>query len=229
MSLDFLPWVPPSIAIRNSSDRFPVRRIYTIGRNYADHAVETGLGQKAGSVPGVSLKPADSLINDGDTLVYPPATQQLDPEVEMVIAIGRAGENISESSALEHVFGYAVGFDMIRRDIMRECIANEHSWDLCKSFAGASPVGSIAPVSEIGHPHRGAITLSVNGDTRQVGDISDLIWGAAEILSRLSHYSALHPGDIVFTGTPKGPKPVEKGDTLAGAIEGVGDLTIGIG
>ena len=130
MSLDFSPWVPPTIPVRNSDQAFPVRRIYTIGRNYADHAAETGLGQGTGSVPGVSLKPADSLIGYDATLMYPPATEQLDPEVEMVVAIGKFGENIRPEDALDHVFGYAVGFDMIRRDVMRECIANEHSWDL---------------------------------------------------------------------------------------------------
>jgi fumarylpyruvate hydrolase len=229
MSINFSPWKPPSITIRNSSDRFPVRRIYTIGRNYADHAAETGLGQSAGSVPGVSLKPADSLIGDGETLVYPPATEQLDPEVEMVIVIGRSGENIPTDAALEHVFGYAVGFDMIRRDIMRECIVNEHSWDLCKSFAGASPVGDITPASEIGHPDAGSISLKVNGEIRQSGDISGLIWNTAEIVSRLSGYGALEPGDIVFTGTPKGPGPVRRGDILTGSVEGVGTLRIQIG
>ncbi|MGB0631501.1 MAG: fumarylacetoacetate hydrolase family protein [Alphaproteobacteria bacterium] len=229
MSLNFSPWIPPTIAIRNSTDRFPIRRIYTIGRNYADHAAETGLGQGNGSVPGISLKPADSLIGDGDTLPYPPATDQLDPEVEMVVAIGKAGENIPSEAALEHIFGYAVGFDMIRRDIMRECIANEHSWDLCKSFAGASPVGDIAPASEIGHPERGSISLDVNEERRQSGDISNLIWNTAEIVSRLSKFSALAPGDIVFTGTPKGPAPVQRGDILRGTVDGVGDLKIRIG
>ena len=130
------------------------------------------------------MKPADSLIGHGETLIYPPATEQLDPEVEMVVAIGRSGENIPVEQALDHVFGYAVGFDMIRRDVMRECIANEHSWDLCKSFAGASPVGDIAPTSNIGHPQNGEISLRVNGEIRQAGDISALIWNTAEIVSR---------------------------------------------
>ena len=229
MSLSFSPWVPPTIAIRNSRERFPVRRIYTIGRNYADHAAETGLGGDTGSVPGISLKPADSLIGNNDTLVYPPATEQLDPEVEMVVAIGSSGENISPDRALDHVFGYAVGFDMIRRDIMHECIANEHSWDLCKSFAGASPVGELAPAQEIGHPQSGNISLMVNGEPRQAGDISALIWNVADIVSRLSAYSAVEPGDIVFTGTPKGPGPVDRGDVLQGRVDGVGDLRIRIG
>ena len=229
MSYCFPPETTPSIAVRNTGDRFPVRRIYTIGRNYADHAAETGLGSGDGSVPGISLKPADSLIGDGDTLPYPPSTGHLDPEVEMVVAIGKDGEDLSPEDALEHVFGYAVGFDMIRRDVMHECIANEHSWDLCKSFAGASPVGTIAPVSEIGHPDGGEIRLEVNGELRQTGDISALIWNPAEIVARLSRYSAVKAGDIVFTGTPKGPKPVVRGDRLRGSVAGVGTLEIAIG
>ena len=229
MSFNFEPWTPPSISIRDSVVRFPLRRIYTIGRNYADHAAETGLGHKDRSVPGISLKPPDSLIGNGDTLIYPPATQQLDPEVELVIAIGKKGANIERKTALEHIFGYAVGFDMIRRDIMRDCIANEHSWDLCKSFAGASPVGEISPAADIGHPKDGEISLKVNGEIRQSGDISALIWDPAEIVSRLSNYSELKPGDIIFTGTPKGPGPVEKGDLLEGSISGIGSLRIDIG
>ena len=228
MFFNFEPWTPPSITIRDSVVRFPLRRIYTIGRNYADHAAETGLGDKGRSVPGVSLKPPDSLIENGDTIIYPPATQQLDPEIELVIAIGKEGENIQRKTALEYIFGYAVGFDMIRRDIMQDCIANEHSWDLCKSFAGASPVGEIAPVADIGHPTDGEISLKVNGEIRQSGDISAMIWDTAEILSRLSHYGALKPGDIIFSGTPKGPKPVNKGDLLEGYITGVGTLSVKI-
>jgi fumarylpyruvate hydrolase len=165
---------------------------------------------------------------DGGVLTYPPATNQLAPEVEMVVAIGRDGENIAPQDALDYVYGYAVGFDMIRRDIMRDCIANEHSWDLCKSFAGASPVGNLRRASDIGHPDSGAITLEVGGEIRQRGDISQLIWKTADIVSRLSQYSPISAGDIVFTGTPKGPKPVSTGDTLVGRIAGVGELKVKI-
>lgn len=221
-------WEPLTIPVADSDDTFPVRRIYTIGRNYADHAAETGLGGTSGSAPGISLKPADSLLLDGGTLLYPPATRHLDPEVEMVVAIGRDGQDIPPESALEHVFGYAVGFDMIRRDVMHDCIANQHSWDLCKSFAGASPVGALRRASEIGHPDTGEITLDVNGERRQQGDISQLIWKTADIVSRLSRYSRICAGDIIFTGTPKGPKPVVPGDVLVGRISGIGTLEIHI-
>jgi fumarylpyruvate hydrolase len=228
MNSIFPTWAPPCIPIANSRDTFPVRRIYTIGRNYADHAAETGLGGTTGSAPGVSLKPADSLLLDGGLLRYPAATRHLDPEVEMVVAIGRDGANISADDALEHVFAYGVGFDVIRRDVMHDCIANEHSWDLCKSFRGASPVSDLTPVTEIGHPQSGAISLAVNGEVRQRGDISQLIWKTADIVSRLSAYDPLCAGDIIFTGTPKGPKPVVPGDELIGSIAGIGTLHISV-
>ena len=228
MKLAVPDWIRPTIAIAGTKTVFPVRRIYAIGRNYADHAAETGLGGQDGLVPGVSLKPADSVIADGNDLPYPPATAELDHEIEMVIAIGKGGASIAAERGTEHIFGYAVGFDLIRRDLMRECIAHEHSWDLCKSFDGASPVGAIRPASEIGHPVSGTIALSVNGAPRQRGDISQMIWKPAEIVSRLSRYSRLEPGDIVFTGTPKGPAPVVAGDLIEGRIEGVGQLTIRI-
>jgi len=217
----------PTLDVAGRAERYPVRRIYTIGRNYAAHATETGLG--AGhSVPGISLKPADSILLSGGRLAYPPATAQLEPEVEMVVAIGRGGAKISPESALGHVFGYAVGFDVIRRDVLADCIKNQHSWDLCKSFSGASPVSPIRPASEIGHPAGGAIWIKVNGEERQRGDLSELIWNVAEILARISSYERLEPGDIVFTGTPKGPKPVKRGDALHGHVAGVGDLHVAI-
>lgn len=219
---------PPTVGIAGSGLRFPVRRIYSIGRNYAAHARETGLGGAGGSKPGVSLKPADSVIPDGSALPYPPGTEQLEPEVEMVAAIGRGGADIPPAAALDHVFGYAVGFDMIRRDVMHACIADQHSWDLCKSFDGASPVSDLALAGDIGHPARGAITLAINGAERQRGDLSDLIWPVAEIVARLSALSRLEPGDLIFTGTPKGPGKVERGDRLEGVVEGIGSLTVDI-
>ena len=218
----------PTLGVRGHATRFPVRRIYTIGRNYAAHAKETGLGGTDGSKPGVSLKPSDSVLPDGAALPYPPGTQQLEPEVEMVAAIGVGGTDIPQANALDHVFGYAVGFDLIRRDIMHACIADQHSWDLCKSFDGASPVSDIAPAAEIGHPTSGEIALDINGTARQRGDLSELIWSVAEIVARLSALSRLEPGDVIFTGTPKGPGAVERGDVMQGRVEGVGSLEISI-
>ncbi|CAN0563555.1 unnamed protein product, partial [Laminaria digitata] len=169
-----------------------------------------------------------SLLADGAILNYPAQTRHLHPEIEMVVAIGRDGQNIAPEDALDHVFGYAVGFDMIRRDIMHDCIANEHSWDLCKSFAGASPVGLLHTVAEVGHPQNGEIALEVNGELRQHGDIGQLIWKTADIIATLSSYAPVCAGDIVFTGTPKGPKAVSPGNHLAGRISGVGTLEITI-
>lgn len=220
-------WPRPAVPVAGSDASFPVRRIYAIGRNYADHAAETGL-DAGDATPGISLKPADSVVPGDSSVPYPPATSELDPEIELVIAIGKGGANVPANRATDHVFGYAVGFDLIRRDVMRECIANRHSWDLCKSFDGASPVSAIRPASEIGHPARGEIAMTVNGRRRQRGDISQMIWGPAEIVARLSAYSRLEPGDIVYTGTPKGPAPVARGDLLEGRIEGIGRLRIEI-
>ena len=217
----------PTIAVDGTAEMFPVRRVYAVGRNYADHAAETGLGGGDGPTPGFSLKPADSVVPGGE-VAYPPGTSHLDPEIEFVVAIGRGGADIARDEALDHVFGYAVGFDMIRRDIMHECIRNQHSWDLCKSFDGASPCSPIRRASDIGHPTSGAIWITVNGEARQRGDISDLIWPPAEIIARLSALSRLEPGDIIFTGTPKGPAPVVRGDRLEGHIDAVGDLTVTI-
>lgn len=216
-----------TIVIADSGDVFPVRRVYAVGRNYADHAAETGLGGADGPIPGFSLKPPDSVVRGGE-IPYPPGTSHLDPEVELVVALGKGGSDIAAENALDHVFGYAVGFDMIRRDILRECIRNQHSWDLCKSFDAASPVGAIRRANEIGHPNSGAIWIRVNDELRQHGDIGDLIWTPAEIIARLSSLSRLEPGDIIFTGTPKGPAPVVRGDRLEGHVDGVGALSVTI-
>ncbi len=216
---------PPTVAVMGSGARFPVRRIYTIGRNYAAHARETGLGGGGGSKPGVSLKPTDSIAEAGE-VAYPPGTERLEPEVEMVAAIGAGGADVARGDAAGLVFGYAVGFDLIRRDVMHACIADQHSWDLCKSFDGASPIGPIAPVEAVGHLRTGAITLAVNDAERQRGDLSDMIWDVPEILSRLSALSRLEPGDLVFTGTPRGPGAVDRGDLLVGRIAGLPPFSV---
>ena len=218
----------PTVPVLGSSDLFPVRRVYTVGRNYAAHAAETGLAGKDGPTPGLSLKPADSVVAGGGAVPYPPGTRHLEPEVELVVGIGRGGADIPPGRALDHVFGYAVGFDLIRRDILQECIRNQHSWDMCKSFDGASPIGPLRRVAGSGHPRRGSIRASVNGSLRQDGDLSDMVWDVAEIIARLSRLSRLVPGDLVFTGTPKGPAPVVRGDVLRGEIEGVGELDVRI-
>ena len=228
MGYVFKPCRTPALNVVGSDDVFPVRRIYTIGRNYAAHAAETGLGADAGSVPGISLKPSDSILSKGGELRYPPGTNHLDPEVELVAAVGIGGTDIDRAQALNHVFGYAVGFDMIRRDIMRECLRNEHSWDLCKSFDGASPCSEIRTVTDIGHPVKGDIWLEVDGERRQTGDIDNLIWDVPEIISRLSALSRLEPGDLIYTGTPKGPASVRPGNTVYGHVDGVGDLMVKI-
>jgi fumarylpyruvate hydrolase len=207
---------------------FPVRRIYTIGRNYLKHAKEVQLGGGATSVPGISLKPTDSIVAGGGNVAYPAATRQLEPEVELVLAIGRAGTDIARDAALDHIFGYAVGLDMIRRDVLKACIESHHSWDLCKSFSGSSPVSPIVPVTQIGHPCSGSISLTVNGERVQSADLSEQIWNSSEIVARISHFDRLEPGDLIFTGTPQGPRAVRQKDFLLGHIEGIGDLRVTI-
>jgi fumarylpyruvate hydrolase len=218
----------PTLPVLDSADVFPIRRVYTVGRNYAAHAAETGLGGKDGPTPGLSLKPADSVVPGGGNVPYPPGTHHLEPEVELVAAIGRGGTDIPPERAFDHVFGYAVGFDLIRRDILQECVRNQHSWDMCKSFDGGSPISALRRVDGAGHPRRGSIRASVNGTLRQNGDLSEMVWDVAEIVARLSRLSRLVPGDLIFTGTPKGPAPVTRGDVLYGEIEGVGQLEVRI-
>ena len=219
---------PSTLAVVGEEARFPVRRIYAVGRNYATHAAETGLGGAEGPIPGFSLKPTDSILTDGADFHYPPGTSQLDPEVEMVVAIGKGGADIPPETALEHIYGYAIGIDMIRRDVMRDCIANEHSWDLCKSFDGASPCGPVHRVEQVGHLNFGAIWIEINGERRQAGNLGDLIWDPAEIISRLSALSRMEPGDIIYTGTPKGPAPISRGDQILAHIDGLWELEIGV-
>ena len=174
-------------------------------------------------------KSASAIIGDGDTMVLPDAPATIfEGEAEIAVVIGKRASNVAAADALDYVFGYAVGFDVIRRDVMHDCIANEHSWDLCKSFTGASPVSAVRPAAEIGHPKTGEIILEVDGEIRQQGDISQLIWKTADIVSRLSHYDRICVGDIIFTGTPKGPKPVVPGNQLIGRIDSIAMLNITI-
>lgn len=201
---------------------FPVRRIYCVGRNYAEHARE--MGHDGREPPFFFSKPADAVVIDGSPMAYPSATKDLQHEVELVVAIGTDGANIAVHDALAHVFGYAAGLDMTRRDLQAEAKKAGRPWDMAKGFDQSAPIGTIAPASAIGHPARGAITLTVNGGERQRGDLADQIWSVPETIAFLSGLVALKAGDLIMTGTPAGVGAVRRRDVLEGRIAGVGTV-----
>ncbi len=227
MSYVFDPAVLPSLAVAGSSARFPVHRIYCVGRNYAAHAREMGANPDR-EPPFFFSKPADAVVAPGTAVAYPSRTTDLHHEIELVVAIGKGGRDVAIANALEHVFGYAVGVDLTRRDLQAESKKAGKPWDTAKGFDASAPVSEVHPVSRIGHPARGKIWLDVNGERRQSGDVSDLIWSVPETIAELSTFFALAPGDIIFTGTPAGVAALKPGDRLAGGVEGVATLEFSI-
>jgi fumarylpyruvate hydrolase len=227
MSYVFDPAASPTLAVAGSSARFPVHRIYCVGRNYAAHAREMGANPDR-EPPFFFSKPADAVVAPGTAVPYPPRTTDLHHEIELVVAIGKGGRDIAVANALEHVFGYAVGVDLTRRDLQAESKKAGKPWDTAKGFDASAPVSEVHPVSRIGHPGRGRIWLDVNGERRQTGDVSDLIWSVPETIAELSTFFALAPGDLIFTGTPAGVAALKPGDRLAGGVEGVTTLELSI-
>jgi len=228
MTYIFPPAAIPSLAVAGTTDRFPVRRIYCVGRNYADHAREMGaVDQAEGREPPFFFgKPGDALVTgSGEIPVpYPPLTANLHHEVELVVALARGGYDIPAASALDCVFGYAVGLDLTRRDVQARAKEKGQPWDMGKGFEASAVAGTICPVTQCGHPAAGRIWLSVNGQVRQDGDLGQMGWKVAAIIANLSTYVRLAPGDLIYTGTPAGVGPVVAGDVLAGGIAGVGEL-----
>jgi len=216
-----------ALAIIGSDRMFPVRRIYCVGRNYIEHIREMKEADER-DPPFFFQKPADAIVPDGGVISYPMLTADFQHEIELVVAIGRGGRTVAVDSAAELIFGYAVGLDMTRRDRQREARERSLPWEIGKSFDQSAPCGPIHPVSRVGHFHKGAITLAVNGIERQRGDLSQLIWSVPEIISNLSHHYELQAGDLIFTGTPAGVGPLVPGDRLEGVIEGLGTLRITI-
>lgn len=213
---------PPQIAVPvQGGGLFAVRRVYCVGRNYAAHAREMR-ADPARESPFFFAKPADALVTGGADTPYPPVTENLHHEVELVVALGRGGEDISAPAALTHVFGYAVGLDLTRRDMQERAKAARQPWDMAKGFDASGPIGEIAPAGIIGHPQAGRIALQVNAQTRQAGDIADMIWPVTEIIASLSRLVRLAPGDLIFTGTPAGVGPLARGDVLRGVVDAVG-------
>lgn len=227
MGLVVPAWEVPTLPVRGSADRFPVRRIYCIGRNYAAHAREMGADER--DPPFFFLKPADAVVQNGATVPYPPATKDFHYEGELVAAIGKGGADIPVEQANDHIFGYAVGIDLTRRDLQMEARNKGRPWDMGKGFDMSAPCSEIVPASRIGHPTKGEVSLKVNGEYRQKGDIADLIWTIPESIACLSGLMRLEPGDLLFTGTPEGVGAVGKGDEILVHVDGVCDLTIRIG
>jgi fumarylpyruvate hydrolase len=213
-----------TVAVAGTDAVFPVARVFCVGRNYAEHAIEMGHDPDR-EPPFFFMKPADAVVPPGG-LPFPTQTQDLHHEVELVVALGEGGREIAVESALDHVFGYAVGLDMTRRDMQAVAKKASRPWDMSKGFDQSAPTGTIRAAEEIGHPTRGAIWLRINGEPRQEGDLDQQIWKVPEMISYLSTLVALRAGDLIMTGTPKGVGRVEPGDRLEGHIDGVGDLTV---
>jgi fumarylpyruvate hydrolase len=219
------PWDLPSVPVAGHQEHFPVRHIYCVGRNYAEHAREMGHDPDR-EPPFFFMKPADAIVQNGATITYPQMTKDLHHEIEMIVAIGKGGSDIPEDKALEHVFGYGVGLDMTRRDLQWEAKKMGRPWEMGKAFDNSAPCTALKTVAMVGHPAKGAIWLKVHGELKQKGDLAEMIWNVPETISYLSKLITLRPGDIIMSGTPAGVGPVKAGDKLEGHVDGVGELTL---
>jgi fumarylpyruvate hydrolase len=219
---------PPPLAylpVSGTSSVFPVHRIYCVGRNYAAHAIEMG-HDPTREEPFFFQKNPDNLVIEGGDFPYPDKSNEVHHEIELVVALAGGGTKIPLESALDCVFGYAVGLDMTRRDLQAECKKAGRPWEIGKAFEHSAPCGEIVPASEIGHPDQGSIWLKVNGEMRQEGDLNQLIWKVPEMIAFLSGLFELKPGDLIMSGTPSGVGKVERGDVLDGHVDHVGDLRV---
>nr|WP_315847250.1 fumarylacetoacetate hydrolase family protein [uncultured Achromobacter sp.] len=229
MSFVFAPAAPVAVPIAGGQDAFPVRRVYCVGRNYAAHAREMGFDPNR-EPPFFFCKPADAVVPvaQGQTLdlPYPPETANLHYEIELVAAIGQGGANISVNNALQHVWGYAVGLDMTRRDLQMKMREAGRPWELGKAFDQSAPIGPLHPAASVNGIDQAAIWLQVNGVDKQRSDIGKLIWSVAETIAYLSKYFRLEAGDLIYTGTPEGVGPVVRGDTMTGGVDGLGTLSV---
>ena len=217
-------WIPPALPVAGSSDSFPVRRIFCVGANYAEHQREMGADGRA--TPFFFSKSAHALVPGDGPVEYPLETADCHFEPEMVVAIGRRGRQIPLARAHAHVFGYGVGFDVTRRDLQRLAKQHGRPWLFAKDFEGAAPCSELHRASTIGHPVSGTIRLEINGEERQRADLSDMIWSVSEQIVHLSRYYTLEAGDLIYTGTPAGVCPVRPGDDLRATVEGVARLCV---
>jgi len=228
MSQNFVIAQPATVAVPvRGGGRFPVRRVYCVGRNYAEHAREMGHDPDR-EPPFFFMKPTDAIVTSGANVPYPPLTQNLHHEVELVVAIGTGGADIAAADAERHIYGYAVGLDLTRRDLQQDLRKAGRPWEMGKGFDHSAPIGEIVPAATAGNPTNAAITLTVNGETRQSATIADMTWSVGEIIAALSTYIALAPGDLIFTGTPAGVSAVVRGDRLEGAVAGIGTVSVRI-
>jgi fumarylpyruvate hydrolase len=226
--------IPPapqaSVPVTGTADRFPVHRIYCVGRNYAEHAKEMGFTGR--EPPFFFMKPADAVLPGaaGETgrMPYPTLTANLHHEIELVVAIGKGGAGIKAQDALQHIWGYAVGLDMTRRDLQNDMKKQGRPWCIGKGFEASAPIGPITPVAQAGDVEKAAIWLQVNGTDRQRSNVDQLIWNIAETIEHLSAAWTLQPGDLIFTGTPEGVGAVVRGDVLEGGIDGLGSLRVAL-
>ncbi|GAC1629475.1 MAG: fumarylacetoacetate hydrolase family protein [Nevskia sp.] len=218
-----------TLTVADRAERFPVNRIFCVGRNYAAHAREMGRDPDR-EAPFFFMKPAQAAVDAAQrvTIPYPPMTKNFHHEVELVVAIGAGGRDIAVASALAYVYGYAIGLDMTRRDLQLEARDKGRPWEFGKAFAQSAPIGAIRRAQELGHVERGAIALSVNGQARQSSDLAKLIWSVAESIAQLSQYETLEPGDLIMTGTPEGVAAVLPGDAMRASIDGLGSIEVAI-
>ena len=231
--MEYAVKAPPihSLAVAGREERFPINRVFCAGRNYAAHAREMGKDPDR-DPPFFFMKPANAVIQAGLTEIsvpYPPMTKNFHHEIELVVMIGNGGKDIPVDRALEHVYGYAVGLDMTRRDLQLEARDKGRPWEFGKSFATSAPIGLVRRADDIGHPVEGVISVTVNGTTKQSSDISKLIWSVPECVAYLSQYETLEPGDIIMTGTPEGVNAVVPGDVMVGAIAGLDSIVVRVG
>ena len=226
MNYVVVPSVIPVIPVSGTEQTFPVHRVYCVGKNYAAHVREMGSDPQC-DPPCFFMKPADAATTAA-RIPYPPGTKNYHYETELVLAIGKEGRNISAENAAEYIYGYAIGFDMTRRDLQTASGGLGHPWDTGKGFDHSAPVSAIYPASNVGNMENGRITLSVNGELKQDADLSQLIWKSNEIIAQLSRLYLLKPGDLIFTGTPAGVGAVLPGDKLLATIEKLGELSIEI-
>jgi fumarylpyruvate hydrolase len=217
----------PTLAVAGRDERFPVNRIFCVGRNYAAHAREMGKDPDR-DPPFFFMKPANAAVDAARhaTVPYPAKTANYHHEIELVVAIAQGGRDIPAGDALQHVYGYAVGLDMTRRDLQLQAREQGRPWEFGKSFALSAPIGAIHRAQDIGHPAEGGIRLAVNGQPRQASDIARLIWSVSECIAFLSGYEALEPGDLIMTGTPEGVNAVVAGDEMRGTIDGLGEIVV---